>query len=132
MTAKKETATPQAYSAEDPCASLAAQVVELQTQLDNCRVEIETLRAQVEAKPKGIAGYMVRVPFAGYNGTTAGVQFRNGTAFLPDTENGKRTAQMLADEFGYSIERVDDYQALPEAPAIGRSLIDALVIPERR
>lgn len=115
----------------------AAQVVELTAQVETLTAEKAAIAgqlAEVSAKARGRSGWLVSTPFAGYSGVTAGVTFRQGKAFLPDDDDGKKTAEYIAAEFGYSVQYVEDWQDLPaqDAKPIGRSLIDQLTLPARR
>lgn len=127
MTEKKIVKTPAPAAevpAEDPCAQHVARIAELETLLAEAQAELA-------AKPSGRAGWMVTTPTP-YNGSTAGVIFRKGKAFLPEGEEGKRLAHFLADEFGYKVEFVTDWQAIPQSEQIGKTLIDVLMLPDRR
>ena len=84
--------------------------------------EIEALKEKL----KGLSGYLVRSPNPGYSDVTAGIMFRSGTAFIPDGEGANAKARMLSDDFGYSVEHVDDWRSIPEAPKMGKSFIDVI------
>lgn len=113
----------------EACAPLYEHIAELQAKLNLAEQKIVELeRRAVE----GRAGYIVTTPSKAYSGMTAGVQFRNGRAFIPAGENGQRIANMLAAEFDYQVTYVTDWQSMPEGPAISKTLIDSLVLPERR
>lgn len=129
MTTKKTAKTPATVDE-----ALAQQLEDLRAQLDKALAEKEELKRQLAAKPSGRSGWLVRTPFKGYSGTTAGVIFRSGLAFLPDTEEGTAKAQYLANEFGYKTEYVTDWQEVdrPTAEQVGKSLVDALIMPDRR
>lgn len=109
-------------TAEPTCA-------ELQAEVEALRAEVETLRAKAQ---EGRAGYIVTTPNPKYSGMTAGVQFRAGRAFIPAGEKGEALARLLVSEFEYSVQRVDDWQAAPEGEAISKSMIDMLMLPDRR
>jgi hypothetical protein len=112
-------------------------VVALTAQVETLTAEKAAIAgqlAEVSAKRAGRSGWLVFTPFAGYSGVTAGATFRQGRAFLPDTDEGKRTAEYLTNEFGYRSEYIEDWQDLPaqDAKPISRSLIEQLALPARR
>ncbi len=80
----------------------------------------------------GASGWVVQTPFNGFSGQTMNVQFRKGLAFIPDAMNGEQIAKAMESEFGYRIEHVESFLALPEESPARRSMIDMLMIPERR
>jgi hypothetical protein len=116
--------TKKAQTETDELAAAYARIAELEQ-------EVQSLREQLAAKPSGRSGYLVTTP-APFSGATAGVQFRRGQAFLPATETGKQTAEMLATEFGYTVQFVEDWTEIDQGEQISKTLIDQLLIPERR
>lgn len=110
----------------------------VEAERDSLKTENETLKTEVErlraAPTTGRSGWIVKTPYAGFNGVTAGVVFRNGTALIPDNADGARLAREMEAEFGYAVSFVTDYLA-PEEPAaaqVSKSLVDTLMTPARR
>lgn len=96
--------------------------------------ELRAYASALEAKPAGVtmSGYMITAPNKKYNGVTAGIQFRGGRAFIPDSLNdSEKIAKRLSSDFGYKLERVEDFNNLPqvEQQTIQRSMIDVLSVP---
>lgn len=63
----------------------------------------------------GQEGFLVTTPNSRYNGFTAGVEFRNGRAFIPgQDEDSEYLARRLSSEFNYAVRRMsaEDYRRL--------------------
>jgi hypothetical protein len=111
------------------CAALEAELAQARAEL----LQLQTQLSEAKEKATSRAGWLVTTPNATFNGVTAGVVFRKGRAFLPATEHGTATAHMLSAEFGYKLAFLSDWQENPEVEQqVTRSLIDSLVIPDRR
>ncbi len=102
-------------------------IAELERQAEKDQKQI----VELERQAGGVAGWLVTTPTK-YSGSTAGVVFRNGRAFLPNTPEGEKLADFLVNEFGYSKQFVSDWQTTPEGPQITKSLIDVLMLPQQR
>lgn len=82
---------------------LEAQIAELTRQNQELRLELDSLRVQVDINQD--TGYLISTPNKGYNGNTAGVAFKNGQAFLPASDQrSARMAQMFEADFHYQVE----------------------------
>jgi hypothetical protein len=97
--------------------------------------ELAYLRKRVkelETEKNGVSGWLITTPNPNYSAQTMNIQFRKGMAFVPDRMDGERIARMMTQEFGYSIEHVEDFAMLPEDSQVRRSMIDMLMVPEQR
>jgi len=102
---------------------------DLQTIIKAQASEIAGLKKEIEdlkEKLKGLSGYVVKAPNPGYSDVTAGVMFRAGMAFIPDGEGAEEKARGMQYHFGYTVEHVDDWHTLPEAPRMTKSFIEAI------
>jgi hypothetical protein len=85
---------------------LEQKIRQLESQIEDLQAQLAEKDAMLGARPKG-AGYLVTTPSANYSGMTAGVQFRNGQAFLPlDDPQAEKLAMVLKNDFYYSLELV--------------------------
>lgn len=82
--------------------------------------------------PRG--GWFVQTPSKKFNGSTKGIYFRAGKAFIPaDHPMGEALAKDLKNDFGYEVQEVEDWRNLPEDAKnrIANGFIDSLMIPTR-
>ena len=87
--------------------------------------EVKQLKASV---PVGMSGWLVTAPNKMYSGVTLGVMFRGGQAFVPDGADAERITREMAGDFGYSVQRVDDWREISRESTekIRRNMIDVL------
>lgn len=109
-----------------------ATIADLQKRIEELEQENQDLRAQLAGRGGGAAGWLVSTPHPSFSGQTMNIQFRRGMAFIPDGAGNEAIARQMASEFGYKVEHVADFHQLPEDSPVRRSMIDMLMIPERR
>lgn len=89
------------------------QIEELLHEVEQLRKENAELQRRLEsaltrsrAKSTGINGFIIRTPTP-FTGEFAGVMFKDGQAFVPDTR--VNIADMMRKDFGYEVEFVENY-----------------------
>lgn len=91
--------------------------------------ENKLLKMQLAAVKGGEAGSMpgwvIVTKNRGYNGSTAGVQFRHGQAFLPKQERYISVVETLKRDFGYEVTEIADITQLGENAHM--TMADALI-----
>jgi hypothetical protein len=102
---------------------------ELIAEVEKLRKEIAGLKQQ---QGGGASGWLITTPHPSFSGQTMNIQFRKGAAFIPDAMDGERIARQMVSEFGYNIEHLESFLDLPAEGPARRSMIDMLMIPERR
>lgn len=86
---------------------LEQKIRQLEAQVQDLQAQLAEKEAILTGRPKGVGGYLVTTPVATYSGVTAGVQFRQGQAFLAlDDPNSERLAMRLKSDFAYNVELV--------------------------
>lgn len=132
---------------------MAAKTEEL-TEKDQLLAEIAALKEQLKGQSVMLSttaeeGWLIETPNPDYSGVTAGVEFREGKAFIPavpdetETVEGKKVTinrakqkvAQLADDFGYDVMPVTagEYKAIknPEAKKPGSTLEELMREPTR-
>lgn len=101
-----------------------------ESELATLRRENDYLRArllELEGAAGGVSGFLVTSPNSRYNGVTAGVQFRQGQAFIPDGPGATETVKTLTQDFDYGAAHLSDWREIPQAPDQAKSFIDVLL-----
>lgn len=102
--------------------------------IDEAMKRIAELEAELaklkELTPPGMSGYLVKTGNRQYSGETFGVQFRAGQAFIADGDNSEHIAGQMRDDFGYDVQRVEDWRQISksETDQVRRSMIDVLQV----
>jgi hypothetical protein len=83
---------------------------ELITENEQLKAELAELKEQLAHRNAALSGgaedgWIVTCPNPAYTGITAGVEFRQGKAFIPaGIKDAVRRVAMLVDDFGYTAE----------------------------
>lgn len=115
---------------------------ELQAEVDRLTSVVKDLEEQLAARDavarsSGEPGWLITCRNPQYNGNTAGVEFRNGRAFIPQGKPGAaRLVNTLATDFGYQVQAMTskDFEGLPVGPVepdTSRRFINAISAPTR-
>lgn len=107
---------------------LVAEIARLNTVI----ADLEDQIAQHTAAAKtGRSGWMISTPNPSYTGTTAGVYFENGHAFVPsDWKDAKKKVGILTNDFGYSASEVADGVELKGPTAKVQGVFEAVQQPQ--
>jgi hypothetical protein len=90
----------------------------LMRRIADLEAEVADLKEQIASKDAALmatqqSGWEVSTPNPKYTGVTAGVEFKNGFAFVPDaTKNAEAVVKRLASDFHYTAVRKDVAAAL--------------------
>jgi hypothetical protein len=111
---------------------LLLEIANLQAENAELREELNRRNAALFASAE--EGWIISSPNQAYTGVTAGVEFRNGTAFVPEgVKDALLLVSQLVNDFGYSAERSNakDFQASKKAQPVkkGTSLEDLMRQP---
>lgn len=107
-----------------------AKIAELTAKLDEKDKTIQVVQAEVKELTANQEGWLITTKNPLYDGSTMGIKFNSGLAFIPSTStfpglggkvkdtvftpDAKAVAKMLADDFGYEIQfySYEDLKAL--------------------
>lgn len=114
----------------------AAEAVEepqadLQAELDRVKAELEMLKSRQTTSGVG-GGWIVSCQNPNYSGKTAGVQFREGQAFVREQPGSEKTISILVSDFGYTAKKVDNLenQSLEMQESTNNNLVNVLATPQ--
>ncbi len=113
----------------------AAEAVEepqadLQAELDRVKAELDALKAKQTASGVG-SGWVVTCKNPQYSGKTAGVQFREGRAFVREQPGSEKTISILVGDFGYTAKKVDNLEDQSEIQeTTDNNLVNVLSTPQ--
>jgi hypothetical protein len=106
---------------------LAAEIERLNTVITELK---DQAQQQAAIAQTGKMGWMISTPNPSYNGTTAGVWFENGHAFIPaDLKDAKKKVGILTNDFGYSVTETSDGQEVKAPVKKAQSILQAASTP---
>lgn len=82
---------------------------ELIQEIDDLKKELGRMQAQIDnftaAQRKAGSGWLITTPNREYSGSTMGLRFENGAAFVPESMEGAEVyVRRLISDFGYQAE----------------------------
>ncbi|CAK0781412.1 hypothetical protein CCP3SC15_910007 [Gammaproteobacteria bacterium] len=92
----------------------------------------DQINKQAASAHSGRKGWMISTPNPAYTGTTAGVYFENGHAFVSaDLVDARKKVSILTHDFGYSATETMDGQEIKAPPSKKQTIFEAGATPQQ-